>query len=336
MNEMPVIFVSSPIHEDVLKELRNLGTVFSGYGPDAVSYDDVKGEVEAVLLRSGTFTARMIDGSPKLRIIARHGVGPDTVDIPAATARNVWVTNTPGANSRAVAEHVFALVLCLCRKVQTASARTRNGDWSGDRMTLTGIELNGRTIGLLGLGNIGRHVARIAEGFGMTVLVTDPALRQESAPGLRLVPFDELVRESDILSLHLPLLPSTRNIIDAAVFGRMKDHAILVNTARGGLIDESALVDALRNGRLGGAALDVLDAENADMTDPLPHNRIPLAEFPNLIVTPHVGGQTQEALIRVGHIATDAIRCVLGGGRPDCAVNDVPSGVTGVDHRISA
>ncbi|MPR09419.1 hydroxyacid dehydrogenase [Microvirga tunisiensis] len=333
---MPVIFVSSPIHEDVLEDLRTLGTVFCGYGPDAVAYDDVKGEVEAVLLRSGTFTARMFAESPKLKIVARHGVGTDTVDIPAATARNVWVTNTPGANSRAVAEHVFALVLSLCRKVRTASARTRNGDWSGDRMALTGIELNGRTIGLLGLGNIGRHVARIAEGFGMRVLVTDPALRQEPDPGLHLVPFDELVRESDILSLHLPLLPSTRTIIDAAVIGRMKDHAILVNTARGGLIDEAALVDALRNGKLGGAALDVLDAENADMTDPLPHNRIPLAEFPNLIVTPHVGGQTQEALMRVGHIATDAIRCVLEGGRPDCAINDVPSGVTGAGHRISA
>jgi D-3-phosphoglycerate dehydrogenase / 2-oxoglutarate reductase len=333
---MPVIFVSSPIHEDVLEGLKKLGTVFCGYGSDAVSYDDVKGEVEAVLLRSGTFTARMIDDSPKLRIIARHGVGTDTVDIPAATARNVWVTNTPGANSRAVAEHVFALVLSLCRKVQTAAARTQRGDWSGDRMALTGIELNGRTIGLLGLGNIGRHVARIAEGFGMRVLVTDPALNQEANPNLHLVPFDELVRESDILSLHLPLLPSTRNIIDAAVIGRMKDHAILVNTARGGLINEVALVDALRNGRLGGAALDVLDAESADMTDPLPHNRIPLTEFPNLIVTPHVGGQTQEALMRVGHIATDAIRCVLEGGRPDCAVNDVPSGVTGASHRISA
>jgi len=333
---MSVIFVSSPIHEDVLEGLKKLGTVFCGYGPDTVSYDDVKGEVEAVLLRSGTFTAQMIDDSPKLRIIARHGVGTDTVDIPAATARNVWVTNTPGANSRAVAEHVFALVLSLCRKVETASARTRNGEWGNDRMALTGIELNGRTIGLLGLGNIGRHVATIAGGFGMTVLVTDPALRQESDSDLSLVSFDELVRESDILSLHLPLLPSTRNIIDAAVIGRMKDLAILVNTARGGLIDESALVDALRNGRLGGAALDVLDAENADMTDPLAHNRIPLSEFPNLIVTPHVGGQTQEALMRVGHIATGAIRCVLDGSRPNCAVNDVPSGVTAAGHRISA
>lgn len=109
-----------------------------------------------------------------------------------------------------------------------------------------------------------------------------------------------------------------------------------MNTARGGLIDESALVDALRSGKLGGVALDVLDAENADMTDPLPHSRIPLTEFPNLIVTPHVGGQTQEALMRVGHIATAAIRCVLEGGRPDCAINDVSFGVTGSDHRISA
>jgi phosphoglycerate dehydrogenase-like enzyme len=333
---MPVIFVSSPIHEDILEELRKLGTVLCGYGPDAVSYDDVKGEVEAVLLRSGTFTARMIAESPNLRIIARHGAGTDTVDIPAATAKNVWVTNTPGANSRAVAEHVFALLLSLCRKVQTASVRTRNGEWGGDRMALTGIELNGRTIGLLGLGHIGRHVATIAEGFGMKVLVTDPALRQDTAPGLRLVPFDELVRESDILSLHLPLLPSTRNIIDAAAIGQMKHHAILVNTARGGLVDESALADALRNGRLGGAALDVLDAENADMTDPLPHSRLPLAELANLIVTPHVGGQTEEALMRVGHIATGAIRCVLEGGRPDCAVNDVSSGAAGADHRIRA
>lgn len=222
---MPVIFVSSPIHEDVLEELRKLGTVFCGFGPDAVSYEDVKGEVEAVLLRSGTFTARMIDDSPKLRIIARHGVGTDTVEIPAATARKIWVTNTPGANSRAVAEHVFALVLSLARKVSIASACTQRGDWSGDRMTLTGIELNGRTIGLLGLGNIGRHVARIAGGFGMTVLVTDPALRQDSDPGLHLVTFEQLVREADILSLHLPLLPSTRNIIDAAAIERMKDHA---------------------------------------------------------------------------------------------------------------
>lgn len=331
---MPVIFVSSPIHEDVLEELRKLGTVFCGFGPDAVPYEDVKAEVEAVLLRAGAFTAQMINDSPNLKIIARHGVGTDTVDIPAATARNVWVTNTPGANSRAVAEHVFALILSLCRKVLIASARTRNGDWAGDRMALTGIELNGRTIGLLGLGNIGRHVAGIAEGFGMKVLVTDPALRQDSDPGLHLVPFDELVRESDVLSLHLPLLPSTRNIIDAAAIGRMKDDAILVNTARGGLVDETALVHALRNGKLGGAALDVLDAENADMTDPLPHCLIPLSEFPNLIVTPHVGGQTQEALMRVGLIAADAIRCVLEGGRPDCAVNDVSYG--GADHRIRA
>ncbi len=336
MTEMPVIFVSSPIHEDVLTELRNLGTLFCGFGPDAVPYEDIMGEVEAVLLRSGTFTGQMIADSPNLRIIARHGVGTDTVDIPAATARNVWVTNTPGANSRAVAEHVFALILSLCRKVSIAFARTQNGEWAGDRMALTGVELNGRTIGLLGLGNIGRHVARIAEGFGMRVLVTDPALRQGSDPSLHLIPFDELVRESDILSLHLPLLSSTRNIIDAAAIERMKDHAILVNTARGGLVDEIALVHALRNGRLGGAALDVLDAENADMTDPLPHNRIPLTEFPNLIITPHVGGQTQEALMRVGQIATDAIRCVLEGSRPDCAVNDVSSGVSAADHRITA
>ncbi len=333
---MPVIFVSSPVHADVLRELGKLGTVFCGFGPNAVQYEDIKDEVEAVLLRSGNFTDQMIADSPNLRIIARHGVGTDTVDIPAATARNVWVTNTPGANSQAVAEHVFALLLSLCRKVSTASARFQNGEWAGDRMALTGIELSGRTIGLLGLGNIGRHVARIAEGFGMRVLVTDPALQEASDPGLRLVPFDELVRESDILSLHLPLLSSTRNIIDAATIERMKDHAILVNTARGGLVDETALIHALRNGKLGGAVLDVLDAENVDMTDPLPHNRIPLTEFPNLIVTPHVGGQTQEALKRVGQIATDAIRCVLEGGRPNCAVNDVPSGATATDHRIRA
>ena len=170
---MPSIFVSSPIHQAVLDEVRELGTVSCAFGPDAVSYDDIKDRVDGVLLRAGSFTAQMIQESPNLRIIARHGAGTDSVDVDAATARGIWVTNTPGANSRAVAEHVFALVLSLCRKVPLSWERVRQGYWAENRMALTGMELHGRTIGLLGLGSIGKLVAEIARGFGMTVLVTD-------------------------------------------------------------------------------------------------------------------------------------------------------------------
>lgn len=321
----PSIFVSSPVHESVLRELNEIGTVTCGFGSSAVEYDDIKHGVDAVLLRAGAFTAAMMDAAPSLKIVARHGAGVDSVDIDAATTQGIWVTNTPGANSQAVAEHVFALILALGRKVPMVAERVRRGLWGEDRMAMTGIELAGRTIGLLGYGSIGKLVANIARGFAMKVIVSDPALQRASCAEVELVSFEDLLARADILSLHVPLLPGTRGIIDAAALACMGKHAILINTGRGGLIDEDALVDALRNGMLGGAALDVLDAENIDMVNPIPHARLCGEPLDNLLVTPHVGGQTEEALIRVGQIAVEEIRRVLSGRRPAHAVNAIPA-----------
>ncbi|MDO5642391.1 MAG: hydroxyacid dehydrogenase [Paracoccus sp. (in: a-proteobacteria)] len=315
---MPLIFISSPVHPAIVDAARQFARVALGYGPDALAYDDIATDVDAVLLRSGQFSDPMMAGSPGLRIIARHGVGTDSVDIPAASRRGIWVTNTPGRNSRAVAEHVFALILGLARKLAEAAARTRSGHWSEDRARLDGIELEGRTLGLLGQGSIGQIVARIGTGFGMKVITCDPALDQDMPDVVGLA---ELLRRSDVISLHLPLLPETRRIIDADAISRMKDGALLINTARGGLVDEAALTEALRSGKLGGAGLDVLDAENLDMISPMAHNRLPIAEFPNLLVTPHIGGQTNESLLRVGQAALDDIRAVLNGEVPGFAVN---------------
>jgi phosphoglycerate dehydrogenase-like enzyme len=156
----------------------------------------------------------------------------------------------------------------------------------------------------------------------MKVILTDPALDKNRSD---VVGFKELLRASDVLSLHIPLLPSTRNIIDATAIAQMKDGALLINTGRGGLVDEGALAEALRSGKLGGAGLDVLDAENTDMDAPLQHNRLPIADLPNLIVTPHVGGQTEESLIRVGTAAAGEVATVLNGGHPKFAVNDIAS-----------
>lgn len=319
---MPTIFISSPIHPDAVTAASALGDVVLGYGDDAQRYEDVQAEIDAVILRSGRFTEAMIAASPKLQIIARHGAGVDTVDIDAATAHGVWVTNTPGSNSRSVAEHVFALALGLARKVTLASEQTRNGNWAGDRVALDGIELEGRTLGLLGQGSIGSHVATVGRALGMQVKVSDPALDQTRED---VVDFDTLMREADVLSLHIPLLPATRHIINAAAIDKMKDGALLINTARGGLIDEAALAVALRSGKLAGAALDVLDAENTDMTAPLKHNSLPIADLPNLIVTPHVGGQTHESLLRVGTAAAAEVASVLAGDTPRFAVNNIVS-----------
>ncbi len=316
---MTTVYVSDPVHDDVLAELRELGEVHLGYGPTAVAYQQVQHAVEAVMLRSETFDRDKIANSSRLRIIARHGVGSDNVDLDAATAAGVWVTITPGRNSRAVAEHVFALTLALARKIPTAVGRPRLGNWSQNKAELTGFELDGRTLGLLGLGSIGSMVLPIARGFGMHVLVTDPVLdnARVASLGAPKVEFDDLLAGSDVLSLHVPLIPATRHIIDGAALARLRPGAVLINTSRGGLVDEQAMVAALRSGRLRGAALDVLEAESIDMKNPLPHNTLPISELDTLIVTPHVAGQTEESLRDVGRAAIACIRQAVAGAVPD-------------------
>jgi D-3-phosphoglycerate dehydrogenase len=317
------IYISDVIHEDVLADIRENARVHVGYGPDKVSYLDVSENVDAVILRAETFTREMIDASPRLKIIARHGVGTDNVDIPAASENGVWVTSTPGSNSNAVAEHVFALLLSLTRKIVPAANRVIAGTWAEGRGDLIGLELSGRTLGIVGFGAIGKRVAAIARGFGMRVLAADPIAKATdvAAAGADLVELDTLYDGADVITLHAPLLPGTRHMISTRELALMKRTAIVINTSRGGLIDEDALVTALTNGNLAGAALDVLEAESIDMKDPLSHNRVPLNEVPNLLVTSHIAGQTQQAFQEAGTRSWSEVRAVLAGRTPVFPVN---------------
>ncbi|MET3936943.1 hydroxyacid dehydrogenase [Arthrobacter sp. OAP107] len=320
---MTEIYISDVIHEDALADIRKNAIVHVGYGPDKVNYLDISENIDGVILRAETFTREMIEASPRLKIIARHGVGTDNVDIPAASEHGVWVTSTPGSNSNAVAEHVFSLLLSLTRRIVPAANRVLAGTWAEGRGDLVGFELSGRTLGIVGFGAIGKRVATIARGFGMRVLASDPiaTAADVAAAGADLVELDTLYDGADIITLHAPLLPSTRHMISTRELALMKPSAIVINTSRGGLIDEDALVMALTNGTLAGAALDVLEAESIDMKDPLSKNKVPLHEVPNLLVTPHIAGQTQEAFKEAGTRSWSEVQAVLAGATPAFPVN---------------
>jgi len=269
-------------------------------------------DASAILARLGTVSARVIENAPRLRIISRHGVGVDAVDLSAATRRGIVVTTTGAENATAVAEYTFALLLALARKLAVADGGMRNGEWSRDN--LVGMELEGRTLGIVGLGAIGRRVARQAAGFGMRVLAFDPNVADAEAPGVELTTFDDLLARSDIVTLHTRLTAETTRQIDARALARMKPGAFLVNTARGEAIDEEALTEALLSGALGGAALDTYERE------PLPSDS-PLRRLSNVVLSPHVAGQTGAALVRVATSAAQAILDEFAGRRPKHVYN---------------
>ena len=262
---------------------------------------------EAILARLGTVTARVIEHAPRLRIIARHGVGVDAVDLAAATRRGVVVTTTGSENAAAVAEYTFALLLALVRNVVQADRGMRDGAWARD--PLVGTELDGRTLGIVGLGAIGRRVARQAQGFGMRVLAADPALAESGDAQIELVALEDLLRRADVVTLHPRLTPDTAHLINARTLALMKHGACLVNTARGEIVDEAALLAALARGALGGAALDTYEHE------PLPADS-PLRGLGNVVLSPHVAGQTGAALARVATAAAQAILDEFAGRRP--------------------
>ncbi len=246
----------------------------------------------AVVVRSGTkLTADIIREAKSLRIIGRAGVGLDNVDLEEASKRGIVVVNTPAGNTISAAEHTLTLMLALSRNISAAHATMREGKW--DRKKFTGVELFEKTLGLIGLGRIGAEVAKRAQSFGMRVVAYDPFLRIEQASklGVALTDLEGLYRDSDFISLHLPLTPETRNLVGPKAFGRMKTGVRIVNCARGGLIDEGALLAALKSGKVAGAALDVFEKE--------PPGKTELVEHPRVIVTPHLGASTEEAQIKV-------------------------------------
>lgn len=266
-------------------------------------------DVHALVVRSETkVTERVLDSAPHLAVVGRAGVGVDNIDVAAATKRGVYVVNAPTGNVVAAAEHTVALMLALMRNLAAADASVRRGEWQ--RSKLMGRELRGKTLGLVGIGRVGGLVARRAAAFEMTVIAHDPYATEAGAHaiGARLVELDELLATADVVSLHAPLTEKTRGLIDAAALAKMKPTTVVVNAARGEIVDADALAEALRAGRIGGAALDVFAAE------PLAADS-PLRDAPRTVLTPHIAGSTHEAQTNV---AVDVVRQVLDvlEGRP--------------------
>lgn len=313
----PLVWIPYPIHELAIKKLSHECEVVFGYGDALVPFDAVASRVEGILIRTGKVTAKQIVSAPRLKIIARHGVGVDSVDVDAATAAGVVVTNTPNSNLVSVAEHTIALLLALRRKLIASDRANQRGLGAESRPELVGRELQGSTLGLIGFGRIATALARIAiDGFGMKVSAYDPILSDEEIrqKGATPVSLQELLATSDAISLHVPLLPQTRHLIGANEFATMKQGAVIINTARGGIIDEEALLRSLNDSHLGGAALDVTEIE------PLPAGH-PFYGRTNVIITPHIGGQTEESLLRVALDAAECICQALRGETPATAVN---------------
>lgn len=282
--------------------------IYPESGDDAAQVERIMASepVDAVISRTAELSARAIASCPTLRVISKHGVGVSNIDVAAASARRIPVYVTPGANAQSVAEMALGLLFAAARRIAWMDAELRAGRWSRAQ---DGIELRGKTLGLVGFGQIGQRVALACQAIGMQVAAFDPALQSSPVPGVKLVAsLDDLLPLADVLSLHVPLNKHTRGMLGAAQFARMPQGAILINTARGEVVDELALIDALRSGRLHAAGLDTMAVE------PLPAGH-PLATLPNVVLTPHVGGSTPAALAAM---ASGAAANVLGWlqGRP--------------------
>ncbi len=273
-------------------------------------------EFSGLVVRSETkVTSAVLDAASKLRVIGRAGVGVDNVDVEAATRRGVIVMNAPGGNTVSTAEHAFSLLLCAARKIPQADAMVRSGKWS--RKEFQGVELHNKTLGIIGMGRIGSELSRRAIAFGMRVLAFDPYLSATRARALQVElveDLDDLLADSDFITLHTPLTPETHHLINAQRIAQMKQGVRIINCARGGLIDEAALADALASGHVAAAALDVFEIE------PLPFDSR-LRESPNLVVTPHLGASTAEAQESVGIEIAQSIRAALLEGTVRNAVN---------------
>ncbi len=268
-------------------------------------------EAEGLVPGMEPITDRVLAAAPRLRVVSAQGVGYDHIDVEAATRRGVAVCICAGANNHAVAELAFGMLLGLARRIYNADQQVRAGGWP----RLVGTELWGGTLGLVGLGRVGKSMALLARGFGMRVLASDVQwdITFANEHGVSYVPLPRLLAEADFVSLHCPLTPETRGLIDDAALARMKPTAYLINTARGPIVEEAALVRALREGRIAGAGLDVFE------TEPRPDN--PFVDFPNVILTSHLGGATRQASDRSLELALLNITQVLRGQPPVCRVN---------------
>ncbi|MDD2927949.1 MAG: phosphoglycerate dehydrogenase, partial [Candidatus Omnitrophica bacterium] len=305
------ILVSDPLSDEglnILKEVKEFQVdVKTDLKPGELK--KIIKDYEALLVRSATkVTEDIINAAAKLKVIGRAGVGLDNVDLNAATQKGIIVMNTPAGNTISTAEHAVSMILSLSRNIPQANASTRKGEWKRSRFM--GVELYGKALGIVGFGRIGREVAKRALSFGMRVLAYDPFLSRDVAEslGIQVVELKELFEQSDYITVHTPLTDETRHIISNAQFALMKKGVRIINCARGGIVDEQALVAAIKEGKVAGAALDVFEKE------PLPADS-ELAKLDKVIVTPHLGASTEEAQVNVAIEVAEIVReALLGRG----------------------
>ena len=310
------VFVADDVNEEKLLPLRNAGFIVEKrikLSPEELA--EAAADADGIIVRSETkIRSDLMDKLPRLRVIGRAGVGVDNIDVKEATARGIVVMNAPDGNTITTAEHTIALLVSMARNVPQAHAVLQTGKW--DKKSFVGVELNGKTLGVIGLGRIGRHVAKVAKGFGMNIFAFDPFVSAEQAKdsGFELGTLDEVFAKADFLTIHTPVTDETRNIIGKDAFAKMKTGVRIVNCARGGLIDENALIEAIENGKVAAAAMDVYAIE------PLPSDS-PLLGNPKIITTPHLGASTTEAQEGVALTVAEQMRDFLLSGELRNAVN---------------
>ena len=311
-NPIMNIVVADPISQRGLELLRKPGWEVSTPSRDGLAAS--LAAADALIVRSATqVTEQILEAAPKLRVVGRAGVGVDNIDLDAATRRGVLVMNTPGGNAVSVAEHTLALLMAVARRIPQHSAAIHAGRW--EKSGAQGVELRGKTLGLVGIGRVGNEVARRARAMEMLVLAYDPYVSESAArdAGVELSGLTELLARSDFVSLHAALSPSTEKLINAEALAKFKPGAVLVNAARGELVDEVALADALHSGKLSGAGLDVFAEE--------PPKNSPLLGLPNAVFTPHIAGSTREAQEEVGTLIAQQVHDFLTDGALRNAVN---------------
>lgn len=313
---MKKVLICQPIHETGVKVLEGFDVKVAPDPSEATVIANLAG-VEGVVVRTAPFTRAIMEAAPDLKVIARHGVGVDNIDIPAATELGILVCNTPNANALSVAEHVIVAMGALAKRVLTMDRGTRKNSWE-IRNEYKAFDLQGKTLGLVGLGRIGSLVAKKAmAAFDMNVVGYDPYLTPDKAAtlGIRLAAsVDEVLAAADVVSLHTPLTAETRGLLNKERLGRMKPGAYLINFSRGEVVVEADLVEALTNGTLAGAALDVYDPEP-------PQAENPLFALDNVLLSPHSAALTKECVQRMATGAAEAVRDVLNGVTPEFIVN---------------
>lgn len=300
------ILVSDPLSEEGVAILQAEAAVEVRTGLESEQLQKIIGDFDALVVRSATeVTASLIEAGRNLKVIARAGVGVDNIDVEKATEKGIMVINSPEANTISTAEHTIALLTALARNIPAANNAVKRGEWRRDRFL--GVELTGKKLGVIGLGRVGSEVARRARAMGMQVLALDPYISTERAAqvGAQMLPLEQLLQNCDFLTLHLPLVESTRHLIGQRELALMKPGVRLINCARGGLVDEDALYRAMTAGKVAGVALDVTEQE--------PPRDNPLFKLDNVIVTPHLGASTQEAQLNVAlQVAEQALKALKG------------------------